>query len=170
MLGQCGVIGAGNPAHEQVRVKRRRRYRRDDIAVVDIHHHAGGTFLAQAGLHEILHIGVNGQPQVFALQTFLAVQLAHHPADGVDLDPLGASRAAQGVFHPLLDPDLADLEACGIISSGSTLSAAFLLRQLAQVFFRNRADIADHMRKIYIARIDAAEAQPRASHRAGQGR
>ena len=79
------------------------------------------------------------------------VQLAHHAADVVDLDPLGAGGAAQRIFQPAFHPDLADLEFRDLQHRIGVLDTF-------EVFFRHRPHIAQDMGEIGVARIDARHA------------
>ena len=98
-----------------------------------------------------MQLGVDGQLHVCARFALAAVQLAHDPTGGVDLDPLGARLAAQAGFDLGLKSDLADLKA-GNAQDG------FGICQLAEIIIRHRPDIADHMGEILALGIDAGQA------------
>ena len=148
---QGGIVALADAAHEKVGVKAGGRGAGDDFARLHVHHHAGGAFLAQTGLNEVLHIGVDGQLHVLTRRAVDTFQLAHDAADVVHLDPLVSGRAAQGVFHPAFDADLADLE-FGDAQDGVGVGAFF------KVAFADRADIADDMAEIGDQRVVARQA------------
>ena len=111
VVRQGAVIGHGNPAHKQVRIKGRRGCDGEKIAAGNIHDHRACAFLAQTGLNKGLQFHVYGQLHVGSRFALAAVQFAHDAACGVDLDTLGTRLAAQAVFELGFDPDLANLEA-----------------------------------------------------------
>jgi len=82
--GPPGLVG--HPEVKGVWVIAGRRYHGQDIALVDVHDHGGGTFIGQAPGDFFLQSGINGQDNIFAGLAVLARQLPDLPAIGVDLD------------------------------------------------------------------------------------
>ena len=103
---------------------------------------------------------VQRQLDIFASKAFLPVKFPHHAAKGVDLDPLGASRSAQGVFQLVFHTGFADLEFWN-------LQQRVLIFDLGQVVVANGAHVANDVTHICAVRVMAGQADLGAD--AGQG-
>ena len=110
------VLGVGERLGENVRVERRVRAHRVDLARLRVHRHeraavrrrVGADRLGERALAGLLEPDVERQPQVVAGDGRILSQRAGEPAERVDLDLLGAVPALQVVVVVPLEPRLPD--------------------------------------------------------------
>src|SRR3546814_8837866 len=104
---------------------------------MDVHDDGGGALLHGKALgHVLLQADIDRQLDAIALVALVAAELADHAADRVHLHLARPGLAAQRLLVLTLDAGLADLET-GNAEDGIA----------GQLRFRNRADIADTMRR-----------------------
>ena len=155
------VIGDRDAAHEKVGVVAGGRGAGQQVARCAVDHHRRRAFLGQPCVGVGLQRVVDGDLDIGAGGAFLPFEFAHHPAGGVDLDPLGAGLAAQQLLALGLEPDLADLEA------GDQQQGIGRVDPL-EVAVADRADIAHDM-GVGLA-MGVAARQAHVGGDAGQGR
>jgi hypothetical protein len=108
--------------------------------------------------HETLQVEVDGEQRVRAGLALGAVELAHHAADGIDLDLDRAGAAAQAVLERTLDALLAEahggelqdrIVAAGqILVGGATGVADDVAHQLAFGIVARLAEVDEHAGKV----------------------
>ena len=108
-VAQTAVVLARDPPHEEVRVKCRRRRAAKKITVCHIHYDCCRALSFEAHTHEVLQMMIQCDLHVRAGGRRIKCQLAHGPAAGVDLHPLGSRLTAQRALVNPLDRGLADL-------------------------------------------------------------
>ena len=128
---------------EQARIEGRRADHRQHLAVARIHHHRAGGLVADPGQHRLLQAEIDGQPDGGALLPLAAVELAHHPADGIDFHLHRARRAAQHGVMELLDAGAAD-----------THAGQRQIRIGGDVALVGRRHVADHVRHRRALRVE----------------
>ncbi len=92
-----------------------------DVAIVHIHHHQRGAFLAQLLVGQRLHLAVNGEIDILARLAGILAQFANDAAIGIDLDAGRAGAAADFLFIGLSMPRLPIFMPGRFISGSSSL-------------------------------------------------
>ena len=128
---------AGDAGVEPIGVETGRGGKRQHIAAIHIHHHAGGAFALQALGGILLELGINGQPDIFSGNARLMAQFADDAAIGVDLDLRSTRFAAHILVEGLFDAALADAK---------TRLAEQRITIALHVFGRDGGDIAEQVR------------------------
>lgn len=141
LAGPFLPLGGGHAGIEERGVEGRLARHGQDLARLRIEHHGAGAFLATAA-HGALELGIDADLDVLAWHALAPVQLADHSADDIHLETLQSRTATQDDVVIALDPRAADPDA-----------RQFQQWILANVPFRRRSDVADHMGELLMLRI-----------------
>ena len=142
----------GNAGRKDVGVVGGHRAHAQHVAGLAVHDDDARRIVADAARGIGLQRLVDGQADSGAGRVAAGIEIADHPAAGVDLDPARARDAAQARVLRALDTVLAELEA------GEDQQRVMLALVL---LWRRCADIAEQVAECLASRIDAAEARDR---------
>ena len=95
---------------KQIRIKRRHRNKRQNLAAMHIKHHCGPAVVAKSILRKLLQAAVNSQAQTFAFNTVLALNFFHNPSVGINFKLNIAAFAPELAFKLFLQPGFTDFE------------------------------------------------------------
>lgn len=161
VLQQRTIVGRGDPAHEKVGIKARRRSERQHVAGAHVHQHRRGGLAVEPLQRIVLQRKIEGQVQVGAGLALLAVELADHPAQRVDLDAPRARLAPHLALQAPFQPALSDLEFGDLQHRVAVVGAV-------EILLRHPTDIADHVGRART--VGVVPAEPHLGLDAGQRR
>ena len=135
---------------EIVRIERRHRRHRQDVAVGDVDDHHGAGLVANSPRRKLVKVGVDRQLDGAAAAVGFGLELLDQLAPGGDFDALSAGFAPKRRVQRLLQAFLSDLHARDQEQRVLVLFFIFL--------DRGRADIADELAHRRTAGVEAGEA------------